>query len=461
MMKQFRILIYFEWLNFKSERSMLLFALLIFAAGMYGIYSGSAQIDDDRAKIAQLDGIYKENIAEMKKKYPKDADAGDIGYYHTTFAKNLPDNWAKLSVGQRDVSPAYLKLRLLAVQNQLYASENTNPYKLSVGSFDLSFVFVFLLPLFIVSICFNVFSSEREQGTLALVLSFPVSLATFLLAKFTFRFLLIAVIIVSLSVIAWIWTSASVDHRAFFWLLATFLYSLFWLAVSFCIVALKRNSAFNAVALLGIWLLLVIILPILVKTAGEIAIPVDEGLSLSLQQRQEVHSGWDRPRPQTMERFFERYPVFRDTASVEGSFKWKWYFAFQELGDAAVEPLFVSYLQKMRSRSAFTADLSMLSPAAKLQQSMNAIAGTTFESQLDFITASKDYHEQLKEFYYPFLFRNKPFTHQDFEKEPQMSFYPQMDVNQCKNGLSALAIGVVIAALLGTIIFWRAKNILD
>lgn len=461
MMKQFRTLIYFEWLNFRSERSMLLFAILIFSAGLYGIYSGNSLINNQRSKLEALDLLYQENIAEMKHKFPGDADAGDIGYYHSAFAKNIPDNWAKLSIGQRDVSPPYLKLRLLAVQNQLYASENTNPFKLSVGSFDLAFVFVFLLPLFIISISFNVLSSERELGTLALILSFPVKLSTFLLAKLAFRFLVVAAIVFSLSLIGWFWAEVSIDARALTWLTAVLIYALFWFSVSFAIIAMKRNSAFNAVSLLGIWLLLVVIFPVLAKTFSEIKIPVDEGLAISLKQRQEVHSGWDKPRAETMYRFFKRYPEFKDTASVEGAFKWKWYFAFQELGDASVEPLFETYMRKLSDRSAMSANLNMFSPAAKLQQTMNAITGTGFQSQLDFLIASKDYHELLKAFYYPFLFKDLPFTHEDFKREPQMSFLAKADDIRIRNGLTAILGATLLAILIGLVIYRSSKNILD
>ena len=461
MIRQLRTLIYFEWLTFKSEKSLLLFALVIFTAGLYGIFSGNEQINNQRQRIAELDGLYRANIEEMKAKYPDQADAGDIGYYHSVFAKNLPDNWAKLSVGQRDVSPPYLKIRLLAVQNQLYAAENTNPYKLSVGSFDLSFVFVFLLPLFIVSVSFNVLSQEKEQGTLALLLSFPLKRSTFLLAKFIFRFLLVISIVVTLSVTGWLWSGANVDARAANWLLLVVLYALFWFAITFCIISLKRNSAFNAVSLLGVWLLLVIIIPVLVNTVSEIKIPVDEGLKLSLMQRQEVHAGWDKPRAETMQRFFNRYPQYRVTASVEGAFKWKWYYAFQELGDASVETLFQTYIKKLRARARLAGTLNMLSPAAKLQQAMNGISATTYHAQLNFMLATKHYHQELKAFYYPFLFNDKPFMHADFGKEPQFSYSAKPDWQQVHQSAWAIAISTLLAALLGLIIFKSSDNILE
>lgn len=461
MIKQFRTLIYFEWLTFRSEKSLSIFALVIFISGLYGIYSGNVQIESEQRRIAALDELYSANIAELKIKYPDSADAGDIGYYHAAYAKNIPSNWAKLAIGQRDISPSYLKLRLLAVQNQLYASENTNPYKLSVGSFDLSFVFVFLLPLFIVSICFNVFSQEKEQGTLALLLSVPLRLSTFLLAKFVFRFTIVMFLVVLLSVIGWLWSGIAVDASALVWLLAVALYALFWFSVSFCVISLKRNSAFNAISLLGLWLLFVVLIPVLANMYSEIRNPVSEGLELSLEQREQVHAGWDRPRAKTMEQFFQRYPKFKDTASVEGAFKWKWYFAFQELGDASVEPIFGRYVQKLRNRAELTSQLTILSPAAKLQQAMNGLAATNFGANLDFLLASKKYHDRLKAFYYPFLFEEIPFRHADFDKEPQFIFAAKTDWKEVTKGLRSLAVSTIFVSIIGLLIFRSSKNSLE
>jgi hypothetical protein len=36
--------------------------------------------------------------------------------------------------------------------------------------------------------------------------------------------------------------------------------------------------------------------------------PVPQALSLAIQQREEVHCGWDRPKKETLDKFFARYP---------------------------------------------------------------------------------------------------------------------------------------------------------
>ena len=449
-MKQFKIIFYYEWLHFKAEKSMLIFSMLLLLSGLYGIYSGKREMDQQRHKIAELDGLYRENIREMKEKYPDSADAGDIGYYHAAFSKNLPDACSALSVGQRDVNPAYLKIRLLAVQNQLYNSENTNPNKLATGSFDLAFVFVFILPLFIIALSFNMLSAEKEQGTLAILLSQPLKLSTLLLAKLLFRFTLIFVLTTTLSLIGIAWLQASMDLRLLIWILATTLYSSFWLACAFYMVVLQKSSAFNAISLLGVWLLLAIILPTLINVIGMINNPVTEGLELSLKQRQEVHAGWDKPKAETMQKFYALHPQFSDTTSVKGRFEWRWYYAFQELGDQSVATLYQNYRQKMEARQAFTTRWGGISPAAVLQGTFNALAATDLKQHLEFVNSTKDYHDKLKAFYYPFLFRFKKFAHSDFAKEPQHVFKASPDWTMALNGMLMLLIATATVAAFGS-----------
>lgn len=460
-MKQIRILFYYEWLHFKAEKSLLIFTLLLLLCGFYGIFSGTKEIGKQMQKIEGLHAIYEENISELKTRYPDGADAGDIGYYHSAFAKNIPDSWAALAIGQRDVNPGYLKIRLLAVQNQLYNSENTNPDKLAAGSFDLSFVFIFLLPLFIIAISFNVLSAEKEKGTLSLLLSQPLSLITLFTAKLLFRFVLVLSLILVLTLAGLLWSQATPDQRVWLWLSAIILYSLFWLGVVFCIAALKKSSAFNAISLLGIWLIITIILPVTINVYAEVSRPVNEGLQLSLQQREEVHAGWDRPKEETMKRFFQHYPQFSNTSSVAGTFKWKWYFAFQELGDRSVEKLYHSYTSKLMARQDFSSALSRMSVSATMQEILNGIAGTNLQQHLAFIESTRAYHDKLKAFYYPFLYRDKPFMPLDFADEPQHVFMASPDWQKIDSGLRVLLISDLLIFVLALFIYRSSKTELN
>jgi ABC-2 type transport system permease protein len=186
-MRLFRLLFYYEYLHFKAARGLLLLTGLLLAAGLYGIYYGTAEVARQRQHLAELPALGRHQVAELQAKFPGPADAGEVGYYHHNYALHHPTAWAGLALGQRDVNPYYLKLRLLGLQGQLYASENVNPAKALSGNFDLAFVLVYLFPLLIIALGFNLLSSEREQGILPLLLAQPVSATQLVGAKLAFR----------------------------------------------------------------------------------------------------------------------------------------------------------------------------------------------------------------------------------------------------------------------------------
>ena len=78
---------------------------------------------------------------------------------------------APFAIGQRDVQAYNLKVRLHALQGQLYDADLGNPLLSFLGHFDLAFVFVVLAPLLTIGITFNVFSGEEEGGTWPLLRS--------------------------------------------------------------------------------------------------------------------------------------------------------------------------------------------------------------------------------------------------------------------------------------------------
>ena len=44
-----------------------------------------------------------------------------------------------------------------------------------------------------------------------------------------------------------------------------------------------------------------------------------------------------------MEKFFRTHPEWRHTAPLPSGFHWKWYYAFQQLGDESAAPQVAAY----------------------------------------------------------------------------------------------------------------------
>lgn len=456
-MRAFWILVKYEWLSFRAAKGLVLLTALTLLAGTYGIYYGTAEMQRQRENIAALRLLEEHNLEELKAKYPGGTDAGDIAYYRPTFAVHEPTSWASLSMGQRDVNPYYLKLRLLGLQAQLYDSENLNPLKMLAGNFDLAFVLVFLFPLLMIALCFNVLSAEKEQGTLPLLLSQPIGLPLVVGAKLSFRLLLVAGMALLLSVAAMLWGQVQPDGRILLWIGVVLLYCLFWFGVAFLVAALQKNSAFNAVTLLGVWLLLTIVIPSFLNVYVAVRQPVPQGMELTIKQREEVNAGWDKPKEETLGKFFARYPEWADTTTIREHFVWRWYYAMHEVGDMSVEKLAQAYKTSLQGRHALAEKLNVLSVPVNVQGIFNAMAATDLPGHLQFMQSAEAYHASLKDYYYPYLFNQVAFTHADYAHEPNHTFTATPDYASVYNGLSKLFLSVLLVYVTGLLLFWRVR----
>ncbi len=206
-----------------------------------------------------------------------------------------PARFALLSLGHRDVLPQ--ALAWVPEENAthsppepsgdgrvlygLYPVEVTSaPIARLLGPFDLAFVVVFLLPLAVLALTFDLLGRERERGTLVLVRSQPVGLASLVLGKLIVR----GCLVLGLGVVAPIVVVAAVSPAAasgghsssslLLWGAAVALYTVFWLGVGAWVDSRSRTSGSSAVTLAGMWLAVVLLLPAaVVQTAERIAPP--------------------------------------------------------------------------------------------------------------------------------------------------------------------------------------------
>src|SRR5690606_34953699 len=122
-----------------------------------------------------------------------------------------PTGLAAFAVGQMDLQRNYT---LVDMKNKFNMSDNfeiENPLNLMTGTFDISFVVIFLLPVFIIALTYDMLSGEKESGTLALAMTQPVSLRTFMAGKLISRGIVLFGVILVMGLGALVYTAGSLD----------------------------------------------------------------------------------------------------------------------------------------------------------------------------------------------------------------------------------------------------------
>lgn len=429
-------------------------ALLLLLSAL-SVWSGLQAVASQHAALARVGASHQLDLASLVEKHADGADAGSVAYATPHLTTNPPPPLAFAAFGQRDVQPFSLRVRMLGLQSQLYESEAINPELAMAGRFDFAFLLVYLAPLFVIALMHDLVTGEREAGRLRLLSSLPTGTAAVWRRRVGLRFALVwlATLLPLAAGVAIAGAGALALGQV---ALVASLYLAFWFGLAAWVAGRARTSAGSAAILLACLVGLTMIVPTAIDAAIARAVPVSKGVELSLAQRQEVHMGWDLPKPVTFEKFFRQHPEWKDTPPVTGRFHWKWYYAMHQAGDEAVAAQVAQYRASMAAREDWTARAGLVLASVNVQVLLHRLAATDLRAQLEYQERIGAFHAQLRRFFYPYFFHEKPFGRADFARMPVYHAMPAT-ASLPAGPLAALALLALLAGVLGTRRLGRAN----
>ena len=402
---------------FLRQRLALPVLLLTALLSIASVGAGMAEIARQNHTIARIQPQQAADVAALANWVSKEGEAGNAAYYTFHATWDAPSPLAFAAIGQRDVAPYILRVRALGLEAQLYESENYNPELALPGRFDWAFVLTYLAPLFVIVLLHDMKSGEREAGRIGLLAAMARNERALWRRRIGLRLgFLMAALLVPFVIAASLSGAAPLSIMSF--ALVTIAYLLFWAALCLWVGSGGWSSVTNAATLAASWLVLTLILPALANLAINSAIPVRQGVELTLEQREKIHGGWDKPRTETMQAFYKVHPEWKDAEIPETGFSYKWYHAFQHLGDLAAAPETKAYRAGLAARDDWSARVGVALPAVGVQTVLHRLAQTDLKAGLVYQDRVRAYHEALRRFYYPYVFNEMPFRAPDFAKAP-------------------------------------------
>jgi ABC-2 type transport system permease protein len=401
-------------------RARLAVAALVLLSVLSGlaVYAGLTEIAQQKDTIARIDPLNDRAVNVLSKAYAGGGDAGYAAYYTFYTTWDAPTDAAFLALGLRDVAPYVLRIRALGLHAQLYEGEMFNPELALPGKFDFAFVLIYLAPLFIIVLLHDLLSSERQSGRLRLLLTMAGTGGAVWYQRIGLRVALVLLALLLPVVVGAIVAGAGI-HIMLITSAIVLAYVLFWSGISLLVAALGRRSSTNAMVLMASWVVVTLVLPALLNVVMLRAIPVNQGVDLMLAQRQNINGAWDVSRDATMTAFFNAYPEWKDTAPLPNKFHWKWYYAFQQLGDMSVTPQATAYRQGLLARDTWTSRAGFVLPGVGAQVLLHRLAATDLQAQLAYQDNIAAFHQQIRTFYYPYIFNELKFDVSDFAKRPR------------------------------------------
>lgn len=429
-MKTLLHILSFEWKTLWRSNTLKVLLLVVFGAGIYGIYFGKFEIDKQKARISQVQQYERQqfdsllvwakldtSIAGNKEKYQQALSPTGVGWnkHFTYYMTNQASDAAGLCLGQRDLFPVYYGFNVTDLARQVNTGELANPMKLLTGNFDLSYVFVFLFPLLVVALFYNLYAGEKEGGTLSLLQAQSISLGTILFSKGLLRLF----IVWGLAAVLLLWgfllqgISLGKNGQLFTqWILIIFGYCWLWAILMGGIVYLRQRSALSAMLGLSVWLIFTLITPALLNLFVLANEPLPNRAEMLHAVRNLNDQNWEHPKSYVWDKFYPENPQYNDGDTTNFN---KWYYAGFTLLDKQADILKATFEKQVSKRNALLQKWEWLSPAAMVHEKLSVLSNTDRKNHLEFVKKVYAYHQKLKALYYARIFSDKQFSPEDLQ----------------------------------------------
>ncbi len=366
-----------------------------------------------------------------------------LGYQVTATLPHRP--LAALATGQRDLSISLAEITLWGRSDTVLTRQPLeNPEHLQTGRFDVAFIIVYLLPLLVIGLGFDLLGGERERGTLRLVLAQPVTLVRYLLAKLVVRFALVVSATLGFAVLALVGLGRTAAVPMLGWLVVVWLYAGFWLALTFAVNTAARSSAANAMKLASAWVLLVLLLPAAINTSVEQLLPLPSRMELV----GELRAAENRAQAQAHD-----HPEL----AAEDPFIWaRKFYRVQRDIERQTAPTLATFEARLAVRRDVVHAASWLSPAVVAHDLLTDLAGSgvarhaAFAVQVQAFAA--DLHGQLA----PRLLAGSRLSAADYDTLPRFTFVEEGRASAAARLAPML---LVLVTLTAALLLWGCRRL--
>lgn len=454
-----------EWRLLRADRTLLAVTLLMGVLVGYSLWNGSSWVGFQRSTLAAASQEQAERITKLRtnlvayeegrlepKGFQDPRSAGAIG--GTTAAPYLampPAPLATLAIGQSDLYPYYFKLNLRSKQAILANDEIENPTNLLAGRFDLAFVLVYLFPLVVLALSYNMISAEREQGTLALSLSQPITMRQLAAGKVLLRGGLMLGLATVFTLVGALATGVDLSLptvwlRLGLWLALMALYTGFWFGLAIWVNSGTGSSATNALTLAGAWLALVLVLPSIANLVATSAYPVPSRVEM-VQAMRVAGKQAQTQGSMLLSKYMEDHPELAATGDKPQADFASLSYAVQLEVDRQVQPILDRFDAQVEKQQQFVDRFRYLSPAILAQSAINDLAGASLGRYQHFTHQVDGFFDQWQAYFLPKVFQKVKLKSADVAAFPGFTYVEERDADIVARVGAVLAGMAVLTAL--------------
>lgn len=326
----------FELKHFWRSPFKVVAVILFILAAIYGLHNGAALYQKQTLEIEKISAKAEEQKSEILE-YFNNGEKGPASrpwidvttpfwaiWNTPVYAFKKPSSAMVYSIGQAEQYGFYKRITFWASPYDAdLAQEIANPERLQTGTLDFSFVLLFLLPLLLLILVYNLKATETEQGFLPLIEVQVASKNTWLFARLTFYLVLCFLVCLLLLVYGALLTQVFIENVQAFWqmLIYSAVYLLFWATIFYFIIKNGQTVLANTLKMVGIWLLLAFIIPATVHQFVGIKNPTNLMVDFIDAQRDDRESLFSLSDDEITKQLYDLFPEIINSTAAKDSTK--------------------------------------------------------------------------------------------------------------------------------------------
>lgn len=474
----FRLVIRQEFRILTADRTLWIVSAVLLATIGYGLYNGITRVRREDTQTAEI--LEKQSKAgaplleqlkrimagkEIPKPFSNPADPSNMGSGLGARHAIMPSApLAPVAVGQSDLFPSSFKVTYRSRIYFIHDTEIENPWNLLSGNFDLAFVVVYLLPLMIFALSYNLISIEREQGTLKMLLSQPLGLLTLVAGKVAVRasVLLGPAVAVPVAVLASTRSDAAIPVEPLaWWAVLVMAYGAFWFAAAALVNALGKSSATNAVILMSSWVLLVLIAPVVMNLLVTLASPAPSRTELATRTRvitTEVLNRYAHLLRTDYNYVGKPEVMLPKDGKIEVPGRMRAFYSIQTDLDREIQPVLDRFETQIAKQHELVGAFGILSPAIVAYEGMTDLAGTGARRYRHFMDRVEAFHQAWKAFFIPKIDAGIAMTPADFDIMPDFAWREEDPAVERAHALKDVVQLLMPAGILIGLAVWRIRR---
>jgi ABC-2 type transport system permease protein len=462
------------------SRAVWLILAGVVVAGIAGVHNTAVLHDeqrDDALEIAAAEGAWYDDIHDRVRRYrqpsstvlpywqdPTDA-AGFSRYFLRRHAIKPHLPLSALAVGHSDLQPYVVPVRLEGLFGGDPVYDYEPPRALALGTFDLAFALVWLLPLGVAPIVAFAGSYERDRGILPMVAAQPLAPSRWCAARGAAIAMLVVPTICAGVLVALAGSGVSIQESALELSAVMALVAaqcLLWIALGLALVARGADSMTTLASLVVGWILLTVGLPLGGSTLVATWHPVPPH-AWYVDELREVTAAVEAQRDTIVSAALAAHrgtePAPIDSSSYDYSTR---LVTLTPEIERRLQHHFDARERHARALATLERAMTWISPQVAFQDALEQLAGTSTERHRRFTAEVRGFQLQLRGFMYPRILRQAawpaPASCQgcaarlnflDFDRIPVFSF---SEVSRAQRAAAALRsaswlIGLALAAV--------------